>query len=178
MKELEPSIIQTIKDQNGNHVVQKAIQRIPAENIEFITRAVKGKVNELASHSYGCRVIQRMLETFVGQQTQYEVIDELHENALGLIVDQYGNYVIQNVMDHGREEDRLRLIEITIGNVLTYSRHKYASNVVEHCLRDGREEHRRRIVDVVRSTDEKGEPRMQQLVRDQYGNYVIREYLS
>lgn len=48
--------------------------------------------------------------------------------------DQYGNYVIQHVLEHGKPEDKAVLIAGVRGKVLTLSQHKFASNVVEKCV--------------------------------------------
>lgn len=40
----------------------KAIERVPAQYIQFIIDAFHGQVYNLATHPYGCRVIQRMFE--------------------------------------------------------------------------------------------------------------------
>lgn len=47
-----------VRDQNGNHVIQKCIECVPAEKIGFIISAFKGQVAGLSTHPYGCRVIQ------------------------------------------------------------------------------------------------------------------------
>jgi pumilio RNA-binding family len=51
-----------VKDQNGNHVIQKCIERVPPQLIQFIIDSFIGQVYALATHPYGCRVIQRILE--------------------------------------------------------------------------------------------------------------------
>ncbi len=48
---------------------------------------------------------------------------------------QYGNYVIQWVLQWGRSEDRVKVVEKIKGEILTLSRHKFASNVVEEVIR-------------------------------------------
>jgi len=47
-----------VRDQNGNHVIQKCIECVPTEKIEFIISAFHGSVASLSMHPYGCRVIQ------------------------------------------------------------------------------------------------------------------------
>jgi hypothetical protein len=54
--------LKCVKDQNGNHVIQKAIERLAPEHIRFIIDAFYGQVYVLATHPYGCRVIQRIFE--------------------------------------------------------------------------------------------------------------------
>lgn len=163
-----------VKDQNGNHVVQKAIERIPAEHIQFIVSAFTGQVHELSKHAYGCRVVQRMLEHCI-EPTRSAILQELHGCAQYLIGDQYGNYVTQHVIEHGREQDRARIITLVTSNLINYSKHKFASNVVETCIKFGNAEQRKKIVDILTAVNEKGDCNLQYLIRDQYCNYVIRE---
>lgn len=59
--ELDGSIMRCVRDQNGNHVIQKCIECIPPERIHFIISAFYGHVVELSMHPYGCRVIQVLL---------------------------------------------------------------------------------------------------------------------
>ena len=47
-----------VRDQNGNHVIQKCIECVPSEKIGFIISAFRGQVASLSMHPYGCRVIQ------------------------------------------------------------------------------------------------------------------------
>ena len=56
--ELDGSVMKCVRDQNGNHVIQKCIECIPQEKIQFIISAFCGQVVALSSHPYGCRVIQ------------------------------------------------------------------------------------------------------------------------
>jgi Pumilio-family RNA binding repeat len=50
--------MQCVRDQNGNHVIQKCIEWVPVEHIGFIIKAFRGQVASLSMHPYGCRVIQ------------------------------------------------------------------------------------------------------------------------
>lgn len=43
-KELEGNIMKCVKDQNGNHVIQKCIERMPADLIQFIIDSFHGEV--------------------------------------------------------------------------------------------------------------------------------------
>lgn len=51
-----------VRDQNGNHVVQKCIETIPTHQIEFIIFSFRGQVATLSTHPYGCRVIQVIIQ--------------------------------------------------------------------------------------------------------------------
>ena len=81
----------------GNHVVQKCIECVEPNALQFIINAFQGQVFSLSTHPYGCRVIQRILEHCMAEQTT-PVLEELHQHTDQLLQDQYGNYVIQHVL--------------------------------------------------------------------------------
>uniref|UniRef100_A0A183CQF9 PUM-HD domain-containing protein n=1 Tax=Globodera pallida TaxID=36090 RepID=A0A183CQF9_GLOPA len=56
----------------------------------------------------------------------------LHENVLTLVTDKYGCFVIEHVVEHGRPEDRERIVRSLQGDVLKYAQHKFASNVIKN----------------------------------------------
>ena len=173
-RELEPDILRVVRDQNGNHVVQKIIELVPRRHIDFIMNALRGQVTSLASHTYGCRVIQRMLEHGT-EQDKADIMRELHASAQILITDQYGNYVIQHVIQNGKPEDRAKIIALVMSYLLTMSKHKFASNVVEKCIEFGTPEQRTTVREQLTAIGSDGASLLQQMMRDQYGNYVIRK---
>lgn len=177
VKELENDVLKCVRDQNGNHVIQKAIERVPAEHIQFIIQAFKGHVGALAVHSYGCRVIQRMLE-HCGEPSRTFILQELHAEGSKLISDCYGNYVTQHVIEHGGLEDRARVFEMVKAQFLLYSKHKFASNVVEKCLTFGSDAQRRELMLTIAEKPERGESTTMLLIKDPYGNYVLRKWGS
>jgi mRNA-binding protein PUF3 len=174
VKELEKDVLLCVRDQNGNHVIQKAIERVPPEHIQFIIEAFKGHVGSLSVHSYGCRVIQRMLE-FCDEPAKRFILQELHAEGNKLIADQYGNYVTQHIIEHGDADDRAKIIELVKAELLTFSKHKFASNVVEKCLTYGTDQQRREIMLKMTEKNERGESNLLMLIKDSYGNYVIRK---
>eukprot|EP00181_Compsopogon_caeruleus_P005774 CAMPEP_0184682188 /NCGR_PEP_ID=MMETSP0312-20130426/6276_1 /TAXON_ID=31354 /ORGANISM="Compsopogon coeruleus, Strain SAG 36.94" /LENGTH=884 /DNA_ID=CAMNT_0027133679 /DNA_START=847 /DNA_END=3501 /DNA_ORIENTATION=+ len=178
VNELDGHVLKCIRDQNGNHVIQKCIELVPAENIQFIVDAVVGQAVMLAEHSYGCRVVQRILENGSGEQ-KAPIMEEIMESVQELIKDQYGNYVIQHVVEHGTIYERTYIIDIVQKQVCALSQHKFASNVVERCLTHGTLEQRRTLIEILISGDHpaEGSP-LNQLVRDQFGNYVVQRVLD
>ena len=47
VKELEKDVLKTVKDQNGNHVIQKVIDRVPMQYIQKVVEAFRGNVGVL-----------------------------------------------------------------------------------------------------------------------------------
>ncbi|KAH9900399.1 armadillo-type protein [Xylariomycetidae sp. FL2044] len=176
--ELEPDIMRIVKDQNGNHVVQKIIQMAPGLCIPFIMDALHNQIEALASHNYGCRVIQRILECGTDAEKKSLMVD-LHACSARLITDQYGNYVMQHVVTRGGSEDKLKLIQLVTGRAYYLSKHKFASNVVEKCIESGTSAERRAIRYQLTTTQNSsdGNAQLLNLIKDQYGNYVIQKLI-
>ena len=58
VQELDGHIMRCVRDQNGNHVIQKCIECVPEDAIQFIVTTFYDQVVTLSTHPYGCRVIQ------------------------------------------------------------------------------------------------------------------------
>jgi hypothetical protein len=58
VQELDGNIMRCVRDQNGNHVIQKCIECVPEDAIDFIVSTFFDQVVTLSTHPYGCRVIQ------------------------------------------------------------------------------------------------------------------------
>ncbi|RVW73187.1 Pumilio-like 5 [Vitis vinifera] len=95
VRELDGHVMRCVRDQNGNHVIQKCIESVPTEKIGFIISAFRSHVATLSTHPYGCRVIQRVLEHCTDELQSQFIVDEILESICSLAQDQYGNYVTQ-----------------------------------------------------------------------------------
>lgn len=177
--ELENHVLKCVKDQNGNHVIQKAIERCSPETIGFIYQAFLGQVQHLSLHPYGCRVIQRCLERPEWFPSKPRILAELHDSMQqGMIADQYGNYVVQHVVQKGSLMDKNHVFRIVLQGLEGYSKHKFASNVVEKCIEHSDDMWRRDVVNILTAADQRrseGDTTLVSMIKDNFGNYVIRK---
>lgn len=99
-----------IKDLNGNHVIQKCLNKLAPEDnqvlvahhsdhlyayvdpLQFIYNAVAANCVEVATHRHGCCVLQRCIDHASDHQ-RVQLVNEITYNALTLVQDPYGNYV-------------------------------------------------------------------------------------
>lgn len=116
-----------------------------------------------------------------------------------LAQDQYGNYVIQHVVEQGKPHERDAVYERLFPHIVVLSQNKFASNVVEkmllHCTPTQRgaiveeflrQPSRRSSSDgVVLSAVYGDDPlraceqsALEQMMQDQYGNYVVQKTLE
>ncbi|GAU17306.1 hypothetical protein TSUD_110230 [Trifolium subterraneum] len=177
VQELDGNIMRCVRDQNGNHVIQKCIECVPEEAIDFIISTFFDQVVTLSTHPYGCRVIQRVLEHCEDPNTQQKVMDEILGAVSMLAQDQYGNYVVQHVLEHGKPHERSTIIKELAGNIVQMSQQKFASNVVEKCLTFGGPAERLLLVNEMLGTTDENEP-LQAMMKDQFANYVVQKVLE
>ncbi|KAE8700865.1 Pumilio-like protein 2 [Hibiscus syriacus] len=175
--ELDGSVMRCVRDQNGNHVIQKCIECVPEENIQFVVTTFFDQVVTLSTHPYGCRVIQRILEHCMDPKTQSKVMDEILGSVSLLAQDQYGNYVIQHVLEHGKPHERSIIIKELAGKIVQMSQQKFASNVVEKCLTFGGSAERQLLVNEMLGSTDENEP-LQAMMKDQFANYVVQKVLE
>jgi len=128
---------------------------MPSGTLDFIVQPVIDHVFELCVHTYGCRVIQRILEHCLEKQTR-PIIDQILAEIHTLTKNEFGNYVIQHILEHGKfQGDKNKIVKSIKGKVIELSNHKFASNVVEKCLQYGSEKDRKEIIDeFMEATDE------------------------
>jgi mRNA-binding protein PUF3 len=175
VSELEPHIHDCVQDQNGNHVIQKAIEFIPLDRISFIVNYCLANLSRLAVHSYGCRIVQRLLERCSDQIIMSKVLKELVSCGANLIKDQFGNYVAQHMIVYGDHVSRNEIISLVLLDVPGYATHKFASNVVEKCISSGTPAQRRAIMTKLLESKDDNSEGLVKYVKCPYANYVIRK---
>ncbi|XP_061363708.1 pumilio homolog 2-like [Gastrolobium bilobum] len=175
--ELDGHIMRCVRDQNGNHVIQKCIECVPEDAIHFIVSTFYDQVVTLSTHPYGCRVIQRVLEYCHDPKTQQIMMDEILRCVCMLAQDQYGNYVVQHVLEHGKPHERSAIIKELTGQIVQMSQQKFASNVIEKCLTFGTPTERQVLVNEMLGSTDENEP-LQAMMKDQFANYVVQKVLE
>jgi hypothetical protein len=194
--EISSKILSLCMDVNGNHVVQKYIDVVEGKRAGcgFIIDAVvgSGDIIKIASHCYGCRVVQRLMSRCPLEDVSpvLEALCSSPETIAKLSEDVFGNYVMQHAIEHGRTIDRERIsLCLASMDILKLGCSKYASNVVEKSIRF----HNRPIPNagesvvvtklvinsILMSVDPiTGEPGILTLMKDKYGNYVVRAVIE
>ncbi|OAD75540.1 hypothetical protein PHYBLDRAFT_98829, partial [Phycomyces blakesleeanus NRRL 1555(-)] len=169
---LAPNVVALIKDLNGNHVIQKCLHRLSAENNQFIYDAVSASCIKVATHRHGCCVLQRCIDHAAPYQKE-QLVSVITFLALPLVQDPFGNYVVQYVLDLGDVQFSDGLVRRFLDHVCDLSVQKFSSNVIEKCIRVSEPETRRLLIaELAIKTN------MDQLLRDSFGNYVIQTCLD
>lgn len=85
---------------------------------------------EVATHRHGCCVLQRCIDHANDHQRE-RIVNEIIQNALSLVQDPFGNYVVQYVLDLGIMYYSEMLIVRFIEHICLLSVQKFSSNVIE-----------------------------------------------
>lgn len=150
---------------------------VDGKHLEVIIQSVLKDVRGLAMDKFGCRVVQRMLE-YCNDRVKERMTRDLRPHIQAMVIHQFGNYVIQNILINGPDEDRRLVTNEVLSNLLFYCKNKFASNVVEKALDYSAEDQKAKIVKRLTTSNDKGESAVIGLVHDSYGNYVIRKSTS
>ncbi|CUA77447.1 Pumilio homology domain family member 4 [Saccharomyces cerevisiae S288c] [Rhizoctonia solani] len=169
---LSMHVVTLIKDLNGNHVIQKCLNRLIPEDNQFIYNAVAAHCVEVATHRHGCCVLQRCIDHASDQQ-RIQLVTEITFNALTLVQDPYGNYVVQYILDLNDNRFSDAVIRQFIGNVCALSVQKFSSNVIEKCIRVAEHTTRKMLIEELLNRN-----RLEKLLRDSFGNYCVQTALD
>lgn len=165
-------VVELIQDLNGNHVIQKCLNKLTSVDAQFIFDAVGNNCIEVGTHRHGCCVLQRCIDHASGDQKQW-LVGRITEHARILVQDPFGNYVVQYIIDLNEPSFTEPVVSMFQGCIGQLSRHKFSSNVIEKCLRCAQPPSKDLIVEEMLPPAE-----IERLLRDSFANYVIQTALE
>eukprot|EP00443_Scrippsiella_acuminata_P002722 CAMPEP_0115237786 /NCGR_PEP_ID=MMETSP0270-20121206/36541_1 /TAXON_ID=71861 /ORGANISM="Scrippsiella trochoidea, Strain CCMP3099" /LENGTH=542 /DNA_ID=CAMNT_0002652681 /DNA_START=76 /DNA_END=1704 /DNA_ORIENTATION=- len=170
---LAPSTVSLYESPNGNHVLTKVIQVMPSAALTTIIEQVECKGYwEVARHSFGCRVLERLIEHCKEDQMR-GLIDRLVGSAEELCRHKFGNFVIQHLLEHGEEHRRAAVVERLLPRIAYLSMHRTACHVVQRALNYGGAEGQMAIVRALLNAQ--GSNNLAVVAASRYGSYVVEE---
>lgn len=98
--------------------------------MQFIYDAVGAHCVAVGTHRHGCCVLQRCIDHASPSQ-KVDLINQITINAITLVQDPFGNYVVQYILDLGEPRLAEPLINRFRGKVCSLSKQKFSSNVIE-----------------------------------------------
>lgn len=168
---LKDDAVRLCIDSNGNHVIQRALQFMKPEYNQFVFDAVSKECTTVGTHRHGCCVLQRCLDA-ANKQQKSDVIAQVEHQAMKLMQDPYGNYVVQYVLDSCTAEEAYGVIVKPLGHIYELSIQKFSSNVIEKCLEKAPERVRQSYIKEITNC-----PKMNKMLQDQFANYVVQRAL-
>ncbi|OBT40346.1 hypothetical protein VE00_08460 [Pseudogymnoascus sp. WSF 3629] len=170
---LRYQVVELIQDLNGNHVIQKCLNKLSPLDAQFIFDAVGRHCVDVGTHRHGCCVLQRCIDHASGEQKAW-LIRQISNNAFTLVQDPFGNYVVQYILDLNEPVFTEPLVAMFAGRVGQLSRQKFSSNVIEKCLRCAQEPSKDMLIEEMLATPAD----LERLLRDSFANYVVQTALD
>jgi len=165
---LNDRVVELIQDLNGNHVIQKCLNRLSPEDAQFIFDTVGTNCVAVGTHRHGCCVLQRCIDHATGLQ-KAKLISQITASAFHLVQDPFGNYVLQYIVDLQEECFTNPLCHAFQGQIPSLSKQKFSSNVIEKCIRGAETSVTRMMIDEMLNANE-----LERMLKDSYANYVVQ----
>jgi hypothetical protein len=169
---LNPNLKDFIIDANATHIIIKYVSLIPSPKNDFIIQFLSDNIFELATKKHSCCALQKCIE-FSNQKQKKFLLLSVANKSFGLFTDQYGNYVVQYVVNACDYEINKIIVSNLLYDIPKFASQKFSSNVIEKCLDCSDEETKDLIVE--KFCDQK---LVQTLLFDMYGNYVLQKTMT
>jgi len=169
---ISPRTMDLIRDMNGNHVIQRCLASLPAQDSSFIFERVTQECFSVATHRHGCCVLQRCLDHATSANRE-ALIAEIITHVPKLVVDPFGNYVVQYILELRQPPLTHAVVTALQGCFTELSLQKFSSNVIEKCLKSGDSEVVTMVARELISTRA-----LATLLHDPFANYVMQTLLT
>ena len=163
------NIVLFSNDINGCHIIQKILLTKNFSN-KFCYEKLDECLEQIANHKNGCCFIQKCTEKLKGEELEY-LLNSINKKTKLLIVDQFGNYVVQHVLNINGKERNFKIFELLINDDITfYSNQKFSSNVLEKFFQF--DEMKEKLFEILLNNNV-----MKKMLFDPFGNYVVQKAL-
>ena len=165
---LMKNIHKFIFNPNANHIIIKYASCVSYPNNQIIFDYLSKNIIPLSHKKNSCCAFQKCIEVANPEQKE-KLFDLIGKNAKYLIVDDFGNYVLQFIIPHCSCSVMEMIIESFIDNINELSIQKSSSNVIEKCIIHTVPEMKEKIIKKVTNQES-----IDNLIVDKYGNYVLQ----
>jgi hypothetical protein len=156
--------------QYTRRILQVLFERHNADNLSTIVDVLSRHALSLATTQQGCIALMRVIERCSPAQKD-KILAALMPSLLDLATDPFGNYVVQSVLEHYRNDAIPAMLQ---GHLLKLATNKFASNVMEKAFRFSNPNMRAEFVEELFDNAES----LAVLVNDGFGNFVIQAIID
>ena len=123
----------------------------------------------MACHINGICIVKKLILMTHKKELHEKLKKIIKENALNLIVHQYGNYVIQVIMENWEDNELEDIISLCKDKYVCLSNQKFSSNAVERIIEKNNENLEYYINQICTDNN------LLEVIRNNFGNYVIQK---
>ena len=131
---ITPNIISFSNDLNGCHIIQKILLTNNFDN-KFCYIILCENIIKIANDKNGCCFLQKCIDKLNKEQLNY-ILESIFNKTKEIVVDQYGNYVIQYLLKIIKQQNNDKynlknIFKFIIDDLITYTNQEYCSNAIE-----------------------------------------------
>ena len=152
----------------ASHIIIKLLSFKQMYINSFIYEKINDDLVEISKNRHGCCVIKKILES--KSSFNDTIINNIINNAMKLIIDQYGHYTILYIIQSDLRTYKQKLIMNIIPNFIHLSIQIYSSTVLEKCFEFCEDDIKNILYQCLGNVTT-----MKILICDKYGNYVIQK---
>ncbi|KNC97720.1 uncharacterized protein SPPG_07182 [Spizellomyces punctatus DAOM BR117] len=182
ISELFRCIRETITHRFACHVWQRIFQikwsAEPPAVMHYLDSSLKGQWHTIANDENGSLVVQCIFEN-CSQKEKGPILCEVLARTVEVARGQWGNWVIQHILEHGAPVDKNYVMKVLIQNFYPMAIDQYASKVVEKGLKLAPKREMYEMIETVLTPSVRdGRPAILEMMNNQFANYVVQHILS
>ncbi|KAJ3156894.1 hypothetical protein HDU86_003429 [Geranomyces michiganensis] len=181
--ELFRCVRETITHRFACHVWQRIFQikwnGEPPAVMHYLDASLKGQWHLIANDENGSLVVQCIFEN-CSQKEKGPILCEVLARTVEVARGQWGNWVIQHILEHGAPVDRNYVMKVLVHNFYPMAVDQYASKVVEKGLKLAPKREMYEMIETVLSSNPRdiGRPWILEMMNNQFANYVVQHILN
>ena len=153
----------------GARILEKILAYFEDEFKTEIIEYICQNFLKLAYNNNGICLVKKILLMTHKKDLHIKLKKLVYDNALNLIVHQYGNYAVQIIIENWEETDLEEILELYKNKYLFLSNQKFSSNVIERILEKSEKNLENYINEISEGYN------LNELLKNKYGNFVIKK---
>ena len=173
LKSIENRELEMAFNSNATYVLQKIIEKIPDIERIRLNEIILNNFIFLSVNPECVFIVEKFIETITINDNKIRIKNSIFMHCMQLCNNPYGNYLIQFILKHWKNDDIRNIQNVIIENANYLVQQRYSSNVIEKCIEIFSNEKRKRLI---RNMCLKGD--ILELIKNQYGHYVINKTIT
>lgn len=153
----------------GTHILEKILSYFEDEFVKEIIDYVYKNFIDLSYHVNGICIVKKLLLMAHKKSLHNNIKKLIYDNAMNLIIHQYGNYVIQTIVENWDDNELEDILNIYKNKYIYLSKQKFSSNAVERILEKNKKNLENFLNEVCNNNN------IIEIIKNKYGNYVIQK---
>ena len=159
----------------GTYILQKFLSATKEPERIELNNNLLNLIDKLIFDQFGVCVLIQLIKHTENQKNLKKVADFITKGgSLKFIQHPYANYIVQILLSKSSDMPFCKeIINTIVQNYLSLSIQKFTSNIVEKCLKYGSDENVKAIFNSIID-----EEKLESLLNNDYGNYVLEKLIS